>query len=149
MWGGNDPDDRIPMVWEDMKFEPQAIDPRGRERSPDDVNFDRQLFQFYKDAIHLRRAHEALNYGDFQVLAADNEQHSFASSRSVAGETLVVVLNRGTAEARIRVPIPADSLQPLFVTEGNTSSVNVNEEDDNAVVVLPPLTGAVLSVKSR
>src|SRR5438067_10515192 len=29
MWGATDPDDRMPMVWDDLKFEPQAIDPRG------------------------------------------------------------------------------------------------------------------------
>ncbi len=32
MWGGHDPDDRMPMVWEDLKYDPQAIDPRGDER---------------------------------------------------------------------------------------------------------------------
>ena len=32
MWGGHDPDDRMPMVWADLQYDPQAIDPRGDER---------------------------------------------------------------------------------------------------------------------
>ena len=30
MWGGDDPCDRWPMVWEDMTYEPQASDPLKR-----------------------------------------------------------------------------------------------------------------------
>ncbi len=65
MWGGHDPDDRMPMVWEDLKYDPQAIDPRGEDREPDDVNFEPEIFAYYKSAIALRRAHDALNHGDY------------------------------------------------------------------------------------
>ena len=40
MWGGDDPCDRMPMVWQDMVFEPQATDPLGRKRPVDVVEFD-------------------------------------------------------------------------------------------------------------
>src|SRR5207244_2793755 len=64
MWGGNDPDDRLPMIWDDLKFAPQSIDPRGTQRQPDEVAFDRDLFAFYKSAIEFRRKHEALRRGE-------------------------------------------------------------------------------------
>jgi cyclomaltodextrinase / maltogenic alpha-amylase / neopullulanase len=58
MWGGDDPDCRLPMVWADMKFDPQSRDPRGAPRKQsDDVGFNAGLFAFYKRAIALRQAH--------------------------------------------------------------------------------------------
>src|SRR4029079_18702157 len=95
MWGGHDPDDRMPMVWPDMTYDPQAIDPRGNERTPDDVSFDQQLFDYYKRAIALRRQHEALNQGDYTLLTADDVQRSVVFSRRTSKETLLVALNRG------------------------------------------------------
>src|SRR5205085_11667077 len=74
MWGGHDPDDRMPMVWEDLKYDSQAIDPRGRERTSDDTNFDPELFSFYKKAIDFRRQQDALNHGDFGIVKADDDQ---------------------------------------------------------------------------
>ncbi len=54
MWGGDDPCDRWPMVWDDLKFELQRGDPRNRPREPDAVAVDHELLDFYRDAIALR-----------------------------------------------------------------------------------------------
>lgn len=40
MWGAHDPDDRMPMVWQDMKFDMETTDPRGWKRHADDPNFE-------------------------------------------------------------------------------------------------------------
>ena len=57
MWGGDDPCDRSPMVWQDLTYEPQAADPLDREREADQVAFDRGLYDFYlmEKAKPLRR----------------------------------------------------------------------------------------------
>ena len=31
MWGAGDPDDRMPMIWKDLQYQPQTIDPRGHD----------------------------------------------------------------------------------------------------------------------
>jgi glycosidase len=86
MWGGHDPDDRMPMVWADLKYDPQAIDPRGDEREPDDVNFDQQIFDYYKSAVALRRGHDALSHGDYSVVFTDNDHDTLAFVRRSAKE---------------------------------------------------------------
>ncbi len=89
MWGAGDPDDRMPMVWKDLTYEPQAIDPRGKERTPDPVQFDEDLFDFYKTAIGLRRKHEALNHGDFSVVATDDTPARSCDMRESKSERFI------------------------------------------------------------
>src|SRR5204862_1936680 len=67
MWGGTDPDERMPMVWPNMSFEPQATDPRGKERESDEMKFDEELFKFYKEARELRRQHGVLSNVELKV----------------------------------------------------------------------------------
>ncbi len=51
----------MPMVWPDQKYDPETNDPRGQERQPDEVKFDQDLFNFYKQMIAFHRQHDALN----------------------------------------------------------------------------------------
>ena len=108
MWGGHDPDDRMPMVWADLKYDPQAIDPRGDERAPDEVNFDQEVFDFYKSAVALRRGHDALSHGDYSVIAADNDQRharvrAAERKREAAG---CAQSQRQRSNARPQLPAP-------------------------------------------
>jgi glycosidase len=141
MWGGNDPDERMPMVWPEMTFAPQAIDPRGIERTPDEVQFDPQMFDFYKRAIALRRGHEALNHGDYNVLATDDVQRAFVFSRRTAKETLVMAFNRADQPATIELHLSSTNLRPIFVSNGDASGISVSA----GKLVVPPLTAVVLS----
>jgi len=143
MWGGGDPDDRMPMIWADKEYQPQAGDPRGRERKPDEMKFDEELFNFYKQAIALRRQYEALNHGEFRFLATDDAQHAVVFARESKNETLIVALNRGDQDARINTHHASDSFTPIFVTRGEITSVKAEPTPDGVDLVLPPLTGAV------
>ncbi len=145
MWGGHDPDDRMPMVWADLKFEPQAIDPRGGERAPDDVNFNQQVFDFYKSAVALRRGHDALSHGDYSVLAADNDHDTLAFVRRSEKEKLLVVLNRGGKEASLGLNFPHRKALPIFTTKGELADVKAEDSGNALDLTLPPLTGVVLS----
>ena len=55
MWGADDPDDRMPMVWADLKFDLQTLSPGGQPTRQDDINFDSTLHDYYRDAIALRK----------------------------------------------------------------------------------------------
>ena len=145
MWGGHDPDDRMPMIWADMTFDAQAIDPRGDERAPDAVEFDRELFDFYKSAIALRRSKEALNHGEFSVLATDDIQRTIAFTRRTPKETLLVALNRSDQDATVELHVSASRLKPIFVTRGEIGAIQPESAADRAKVILPPLTGVVFS----
>jgi cyclomaltodextrinase len=145
MWGGHDPDDRMPMVWADLTYDPQVIDPRGDERAADEVNFDEAIFDFYKSAVALRRGHDALNHGDYSVVLMDNDQDSLAFVRRSEKEKLLIVLNRSGEEARLGMNFPHRNPKPIFVTKGDLDSVEAEDSGNALDVKLPPLTGAVLS----
>ena len=144
MWGAHDPDDRMPMVWADLKFEPQEIDPRGRERQPDEVKVDEDTFNFYKKAIALRREHEALNHGDFAVVMTDDVQRALVFSRRSPKETLIIAVNRGDQKARVDLKLSSSNLTPIFVTRGKIESVKTEVAPGGIALTLPPLTGVVL-----
>lgn len=144
MWGGHDPDDRMPMVWADLEYDPQAIDPRGKDRVPDEVKFDEQLFAYHKSAIALRRGHPALTQGDYSVLTADDVQRSFVFTRRAAKETLLVALNRGDQPATVELHLSSSNLKPIFVSQGELDAVQTSVTSGGAKLVIPPLTGVVL-----
>lgn len=149
MWGGNDPDDRMPMVWQDVSYDAQALDPRGRERTPDAVSFEPELYKFYKAAVHLRREHDALNYGDFSIIAADDDQHCLAFSRRSEKETVVVAINRSGEQATLKLQLHASALQPLLVTKGELTDVQATSREAGTNLILPPLTGIAFSYSAH
>jgi len=151
MWGGTDPDDRMPMVWQDLLFAPQAINPRGPIRTPDTIVFDNPLFGFYKSAIALHRGNEALRRGDFRVLAAADDAPVFAFQRTGGQSSLVVVLNRGEKERTVHIAYPGvdaaklPKAKSVFASNGEASSIAVHPDADGFSVTLPALTGAVIA----
>ena len=154
MWGGNDPDERMPMVWADMKFEPQAIDPRGGERKPDEVKFDDALFAFYKSAVAFRKSNPVLSHGRYRALGAFDKEQTFVFVRSLDGKALVVALNRSDSSQSVEVKLTADDAAILagagtvFTTGKDSSGVSCSVAGDTMKISLPALTGAVFGVTS-
>jgi glycosidase len=147
MWGGHDPDDRQPMVWADMVFDPQAIDPRGTPRKPDEVKFDEALHAFYKSAIALRRSNPVLADGDYAALGAFDDRKTFVFQRSSDKRALVVALNRSDAPQSVEVTLPNPALlanaKTVLSTNGDASGVSCSVVGDKMKISLPALTGAV------
>ena len=151
MWGATDPDNRMPMIWADMKFEPQAIDPRGAQRQPDEVAFDAGLFNYYKSAIDLRLKHEALRRGDFLATGTNDGASTLAFERRSGSESLVVVFNRSEQSQTIPVELPAADkakfaqAKIIFTTGGKTSGATLDTSSGALSIMLPALTGAVIA----
>ena len=151
MWGGNDPDDRMPMVWPDLKFAPQAIDPRGKPRQADEIGFDGEVFKFYKAAIDLRRTHTVLRRGEFRVVGAFDEARTIAFQRRTDSESLLVVLNRSEQSQTVRITLPAEDAakhshsRVIFSTPGEPATVGLDASAGILAVKLPALAGAVIA----
>jgi glycosidase len=136
----------MPMIWQDEEYEPQAMDPRGREREPDEVEFDEELFNFYKRVIALRREHDALNHGDFAIVTTDDAQHVIVTSRTSKREKLIVAINRGEQDAHVHFDVhsPSGRLTPVFVTRG-PAAIRTETTAQGIEFDLPSLTGIVFS----
>jgi len=89
MWGANDPDNRQPMFWEDVRQEPESHTPRGSckatARKP-----DMKMFAFYRKAIALRRKHEVLRRGKLKWVATEDDR--LLAFLRYDGRTRVLVL---------------------------------------------------------
>ncbi|MEM8866025.1 MAG: alpha-amylase family glycosyl hydrolase, partial [Planctomycetota bacterium] len=144
MWGADDPCDRMPMIWDDLEYEPQTADPLGRERPVDEVAFDQDLFDFYKAVFQLRSGSDALQTGDFEVLAADDSKGALAFKRSQEGETVYVFFNRGDESAELVVPIGDGEIEEIFTASGNPQGVQFDLQEGSLGVVLPAVEGVVL-----
>ena len=68
-------------------------------RDPDSV------LNFWRRAIALRKQHDVLVYGDFQLLLPEHEQ-VFAFTRSLHGTTALVVMNFSDKAATVRIDPP-------------------------------------------
>lgn len=147
MWGAGDPDDRMPMVWPELKYEAQKNDPRGRERQPDEVKFDQQLFNSYKQSIAMRRQHDALNHGEFKILGTDDSKHVIVFTRQSDKEKLIVALNRGEADAEFQIESESRNLVPIFVSRGEVDAVKTQSGSAGVDVTLPALTGVVFATE--
>jgi glycosidase len=119
MWGAHDPDCRMPMVWPDLKFAPQATDPRGTPRHADDENFDASVFAFYKSAIALRKAHPVFATGAVRFLAPDDKDQTVAMLRSDSDENMIVAFNRSAKPHLMAFSLPdASAVRVLMSTRG-------------------------------
>ncbi|MEX2191389.1 MAG: glycoside hydrolase family 13 protein [Bacteroidota bacterium] len=93
MWGADDPDDRKPMVWDDIAYDDERSHPiSGKGRRPDNVAFDRGLFAYLKQVIAIRNKHDALRRGSFRTLLATDEG-IYAFERAHGKELVTVILN--------------------------------------------------------
>ncbi len=149
MWGADDPCDRMPMVWPELTFEPQAADPLSRKRQADGVGFDEGLFNFYRAAIALRRESAALRRGEIEFVAADDAAEFLGFRRGDGKETLLVGLNRGDAPYRWKVALaPGETAAQVFTASGKIDRAAIEPGDGGAVVTVPAVDGVVLRVQS-
>ncbi len=161
-----DPDIRTPMQWtpgdnagfsackpwravnagyEAANVETEAADPAS-------------LFNQYRRLIHLRKAHPALQVGDYVPVQADVPQ-VYAFLRQAAGEAALVVVNLGTEPVeRYALALPASDLrgrlQAREVLEGvAVKAPRVNRQGGfrgyRPVGGLAPRTGYVVRLTGR
>ncbi|WP_096190246.1 alpha-glycosidase [Evansella halocellulosilytica] len=120
MDGGNDPGCRKPMVW-----------------SEDDQ--DKDLLNFYKTLIQLRKEHRALKDGSFKFLSAEKEKYYVAYERSDERDRFLIVLNSDDHERVVTMK---------NVRQGSFRDINTNKRytiDNNKLTVrIKPLSTLIL-----
>lgn len=110
MWGANDPCCRKPMVWPELEYAPEAVQPDGAPRpATDAVAFDHELHAHYRRLIHLRNSSPALQVGEFHTLLMDDANGVYAYERRHGEERVFVVLNNGATAQRVSLAVGADA----------------------------------------
>lgn len=154
MWGGDDPDDRMPMLWNDIRFEPQRSDPRpGMSRPSDELQFDSELHAYYRNLIRLRTDSSALQSGDIEFLPLPSHSQCIVFVRSDDQEQYLVVINRNREplSATIELSGKHTAATPLVVANGLPSGQKTRSQDiqlelqeNRMKLKLPGVSGAVI-----
>ncbi|WP_298486095.1 glycoside hydrolase family 13 protein [uncultured Maribacter sp.] len=105
MWGGNDPDCRKPMLWEDISYENEVFNADGSTHVPDKVEVNKDLLNHYKKLIHIRNDNPALQLGTYKTLHINDENEFFIFERAYKNEKVIVVINNSDKEQTISIPI--------------------------------------------
>ena len=149
-WGGDDPCDRMPMLWPELSYDPQQADPLGRLRPANAVAFDEDLFKYYQAAIKFRRENAVLRRGEIEFVAADDKAVFLGFRRSDGADTLLVGLNRGDAPYRWKISLgTGEKVSQVFTASGVVDGFKVEQKGAEAIVTVPAIDGVVLRVQSR
>jgi cyclomaltodextrinase len=140
MWGGDDPDCRKPMVWEELIYEPETADPLGRSRSLDSVKFDPEMFKWYKKLISLRKKNKALSLGDINFLLVDNEKKAVGYSRNLDEEILYVFINNKNKNEEVSIGLKNADQQLINLINNK----GISKKENTYKFSLPPYGIAIL-----
>ena len=143
MWGGDDPDCRRPMIWENTKYEPEASDPLGRNRGIDSVKFNKSLFNWYQKLITVRKSNTELSLGDLNFFYVNNENNVLGYKRTYNNNSIYVLLNNSNKNITINLDLNKEG---LF----NKRIINILNErqtllrDKHYPIILKPFEIAIL-----
>ncbi|MFN3597903.1 MAG: glycoside hydrolase family 13 protein [Rubricoccaceae bacterium] len=125
LWGADDPDNRKPMLWDDVAYDDEAADVLGRPTPVSRVAPDTGLRAFYHELILLRRAYADLfSAGALEWVTTNDAAGLLVYRRTLeatGGQTQVatVALNLGARP----LPVPVSGRDLLRVGGGRDRAV--------------------------
>lgn len=135
MWGPNDPCNRKPMVWPELKYDAEAVFPNEASRAPEPYGFDHRMHGLHRTLIALRKAHPELAKGEYRTRITDDELQVFGFERWLGDETCLVVFNTGTKMYQPR-PDGYGKADLLFAINARMDESGVCAMHPNSAVIL-------------
>ena len=144
MWGADDPDDRKPLVWADLRYDDETAHPFGRTRQHDRVVPDTALFRVYQKLISLRKQHlRLLVDGRLDWLVTDDRHGVLVYDRLLGDQRAIVAFN--VSEAPREVSVPAEGRYRLAFPKGGA----IRASDGRLDAQVPPRSARVWIRESR
>lgn len=119
MWGADDPNNRKPMIWEDITYEKESDDLKkyknikkvfGEELETDEANSEirysveknEDIENWYKEIIGLRNKYKKIFvYGKLEYMMLDNNKNIIIYQREFEGERILVMINKSSKAQEI------------------------------------------------
>ncbi len=128
MWGADDPHDRKPMIWDDLKYDDEVITPASgfkKGYGVYKVDQNKGLLSFYKKIIAIHNSSDALKKGGLQFLYSNDVKASFAFSRKSADELFISWhLIREVIADEFDVPLDSSKASFTELLSGEEGSVS-------------------------
>lgn len=142
MWGANDPDCRKPMMWQDIDFEPESHNYKGKETKKGyKLEFSQDMFNFYKQIIKIRKENSVLINGKINKIYASENNRVFIFERVNSSQSIICVLNRETSsvETELNIPLPYTNL---------LNNKKLTPKNGKILLKIPALTGMILKTEN-
>ncbi|PJB00187.1 MAG: alpha-amylase [Ignavibacteriales bacterium CG_4_9_14_3_um_filter_30_11] len=110
MWGGDDPDCRRPMIWENLQYEPETSDPLERSHSVDSVNFNQDLFNWYHKLITIRKNNTELSLGDIFFFYTNSLNNVLGYKRTYNNKSIYILLNNSNNDVTLNLDLSKEGL---------------------------------------
>jgi glycosidase len=151
MYGPDDPSNRMPMVWPEMKFEDA------------NVKFQPEVFEFFQRAIAVRSKLPELQTGFFRGVLSEDDRGVYIFARELGDDEALVVVNRSNQQRKIDVPadgldgkkmvnwldptaanvVVKDNARPTIEMKPDARGIPVS--DGSFVITLKPFATAILT----
>lgn len=147
MWGADDPHDRKPMVWADLKYDDEIITPSSGFKKgfgSYKVSVNENLLDFYKKIITIHNSSEALKTGDLKFLYLNDKKASFAFSRKTDDEIIIAAFNTGKHADEFDVPLNLPSASFKELISGEEGSVSADSSQTAKLRIKIPSDGYLI-----
>jgi glycosidase len=101
MWGGDDPDCRKPMVWRELNYKTETAHPFSKKRTVDTVEFNEEIFNWYKKLISIRKENELLSAGEMEFLTKDDVNKILCYRRYNDVKSMFIIVNNNDIEKKL------------------------------------------------
>lgn len=97
MWGADDPYNRKPLMWKEMKFDKEFRNnfQKGKKEY-DKVQFNQSQYDLYKKLISIRKSEDVLRNGEIKFIIADGKKLGY--ERYNSDEKIIVLFNADTKD---------------------------------------------------
>jgi len=136
MWGGDDPHERKPLWWKEFKFQPETRNNfQPGPKQYDNVEFNQQQFDLYKQLISIRKSNPVLSLGNIKFLTAKGK---------------LLVYKRFDSKNEIIVLFNLEPQTKHFTLPGKAAYINLltNKIVDESSISLNTLSAVVLKRKN-
>ena len=135
MTGADDPDNRKPMVWPDMHFEPETQSNFSDYKYTYQPEFDKEMYEYYKALIRLRKSDKAFAYGDFTMQHVSHNDKILAYVRENIKSEYWILFNVHIEYNEAHLPFEKGNI--IFQIHAE----HMNYEN---VLLMPPYSGVVI-----
>ncbi|MHB8579021.1 MAG: glycoside hydrolase family 13 protein [Ignavibacteriaceae bacterium] len=150
MWGADDPDDRKPMIWDNLKYDNEVIAPESGYKKglgSYKVEQNKNLLLFYKKLIAIRNSSEALREGNLAFIYSNDKRNTFAFRRNYKNETIISVFNLGKNFSEFELPIEGKMDFYKELISGVTSRlIKMGKSERQLVVQLAPNSAKIFKL---
>jgi glycosidase len=132
MWGGDDPEDRKPLWWPELRFLPETrTNFQPGPKAYDEVAFNQEHFDFFKMLTSIRNSNPVLSRGRFEFIEAKGKVLSY--KRFDQKDEIVVLFNLEKVKTKLRLP-----------TKKKYKSLLDGKSVSGATIELEPLSAVIL-----